>query len=226
MKTSSILKTTFAAIGGLLIFASCCNNSQQTMDVKAPYSKKYTNADFYDAQGNFKADVAKEAFLDMFAYYNYPFTPFLEQEAWYTDFGLGDFEHCGMGGVFYLNDSVHGYFAHDIYLLPGQMLPEHKHVATQFPAKMESWKVQHGWIYNFTELGEPTPGYDTIVPASQLISTISKNYVKQTVGEILTLKALESWHFMEAGPEGAIVNEYANYHDGAGLVFSNPEAHL
>lgn len=37
----------------------------------------------------------------MFEYYGYPVTELIEKEAWYTDFGLGDFEHCGMGGIFW-----------------------------------------------------------------------------------------------------------------------------
>ena len=32
----------------------------------------------------------------------------------------------------------------------------------------------------------------------------------------------ESWHFMMGGDEGAIVSEFANYHDGNGLRFSVP----
>jgi hypothetical protein len=29
-------------------------------------------------------------------------------------------------------------------------------------------------------------------------------------------------HFMIAGPQGAIVSEYATFHDGDGLRFTNP----
>ena len=38
-----------------------------------------------------------------------------------------------MGGIFWVNDPEYGYFAHAIYLLPGQMIPEHAHVKTNFP---------------------------------------------------------------------------------------------
>lgn len=195
---------------------------------KAPYQKKYTNADFYDAQGNFKQDVAKAAFLDMFAHYDVPFTPFMEENTWFTDFGLGDFENTGMGGIFWVNDSTNGYFAHAIYLLPGQMIPEHKHVKTSFPAKMESWMVEKGWCYNFSEVGEPTEGAEDIIPASQKATTVSKHYVVQKPGEIVHLSAAgpETWHCLVAGPEGAIVSEWANYHDGAGLRFTNTKAAL
>jgi hypothetical protein len=46
------------------------------------------------------------------------------------------------------------------------------------------------------------------------------------VGEILHLKKSETFHFLMAGPEGAIVDEWASYHDGAGLRFTNTKAKL
>ncbi len=225
-----IFHLSLALAASALLFVGCCNKNQEqanatSSEMKAPYAKKYTNADFYDAQGNFKPEVAKEAYKDMLAYYDVPFTPFLEANAWFIDFGMGDFENCGMGGVFYVNDSVNNYFSHDIYLLPGQMIPEHKHVATKFAAKMETWMPEKGMIYNFSEIGEATPNGPAI-PESQAPTTISKNWVEQHVGEVITLKQVGSWHFMMAGPEGAIVHEYANYHDGAGLRFSNPKSKM
>ncbi len=201
-----------------------CNNTSTTPSATA-YVKKYTNADFYK-DGKFQQDVAKKAFQEMFTHYNYDYTPFMETNIWFTDFGLGDFENCGMGGIFWVNDSVHGYFSHDIYLLPGQMIPEHKHVATKFPAKFESWMVRSGMCYNFSEVGEPTPGADALVPESQKATTISKNYVEQKAGEIVHLKEIGTFHFLRAGDNGAIVHEYANYHDGAGLRFTNTTAKL
>ena len=61
---------------------------------QTPYKKKYTNADYY-TDGKFNEDVAKQAFLDMFEHYGIPFTPFLEENFWVNDFGLGDFENVG-----------------------------------------------------------------------------------------------------------------------------------
>lgn len=187
------------------------------------YSKKYTNADFY-TDGKFNEDVAIEAMKDMLAFYDLPFTPFMEKEFWVVDFGLGDFENVGMGGVFWVNDQEHGYFAHAIYLLPGQMITEHAHVKTAFPAKFESWMVTKGWAYNFSEIGEETPNAPAIPESHGPIK--SKNFVKQEIGDIIHLKKIESYHFLMAGPEGAVVDEWASYHDGDGLRFTNPKAFL
>ncbi|OAV71822.1 D-lyxose ketol-isomerase [Bacteroidales bacterium Barb6] len=194
----------------------CCKNT-------AVYAKKYTNADFY-TDGKFNEEVAKQAMKDMFAFYDVPFTPLMEKDMWVVDFGLGDFEHVGMGGIFWVNDAEHGYFAHAIYLLPDQMIPEHAHVKTTFPPKFESWMVTKGWAYNFSEIGDPTPDAPAIPEAHG--DAKSKAFVVQHVGEVIHLKKAESFHFLMAGSEGAIVDEWASYHDGAGLRFTNPKAKL
>ena len=196
------------------------------------YSKKYTNADFYK-DGKLQQEVAMEAMKDMFAFYDVPFTELMAKDMWVTDFGLGDFENVGMGGIFWVNNAEQRYFAHAIYLLPGQMIPEHAHVATTYPAKHESWMVNKGFVYNFStgeetpncsEVGDETPNAPAIPATHGPIK--SKNFVVQKVGEVLPLKALTTFHFLMAGPEGAIVSEWATYHDNAGLRFSNPKAAL
>lgn len=188
------------------------------------YSKKFTNADFY-TDGKFNQEVAIKAMKDMLAFYDVPYTPLMEKDLWVTDFGLGDFENTGMGGIFWVNDEKHGYFAHEIYLLPSQMIPEHAHVKTKFPAKFESWMVQKGMCYNFSAVGEETPNCPEL-PASQKDYITSKNFVKQEVGQVVHLKETETFHFLLAGPQGSVVSEWASFHDGAGLRFTNPNAGL
>jgi hypothetical protein len=208
----------------VLIVMACCQSKCEKTDQVKTYTKKYTNADFY-TDGVFNKEVAFEAFKDMFAFYGEPFTPLMEKEMWVTDFEMGDFEHAGMGGIFWVNDPVHNYFAHEIYLLPSQMIPEHAHFPTTFPAKFESWMVRSGWCYNFSEVGDETPNPPAL-PESQKESIISKNFAVQQVGDILHLKKSETFHFLYAGPEGAIVSEWASYHDGDGLRFTNSNAKM
>ena len=42
-------------------------------------------------------------------------------------------------------------------------------------------------------------------------------------GEVAGLSKADEKHWMRSGPEGAIVTEYATYHDGKGLRFSHPK---
>ncbi len=210
----------------------CCGTAEQastdctktaTCTKAAKYEKKYTNADFY-TDGVFNQDVAIEAMKDMLAFYDVPFTEFMDANFWVAEFGIGDFENVGMGGIFWVNDKDHAYFAHTIYLLPGQMIPEHAHMPTDMPAKFESWMVSKGWCYNFSEVGAATANAPATPAAHGAVK--SKNFVVQNVGEIVHLKEIETFHFLMAGDEGAIVEEWASYHDNDGLRFTKEGASL
>lgn len=189
-------------------------------------AKTYTNADFYDADGKFLPEKAKEAYFDMFRRFGYPISEQLLKEMWVHDFGLGDFAHVGMAGIFWLNREDYNYFGHEIYLLPGQMIPEHSHHPTaKGAAKMESWQPRQGMIYTFGE-GEPTPELLEKIPESQRKIVHSRHCQPLGIDEIGHLNRRTAWHFMVGGPEGALVTEYGTYHDGDGLRFSNPKAKL
>ena len=93
--------------------------------------KQVKNEEFYKADGSFDVDKAKQVYYDMMAYYNYPIVPRLKgEEFWAVDFGLGQFTEVGMAGIFWVNNYEDNYFGHEIYLLPGQMIPEHCHMRT------------------------------------------------------------------------------------------------
>jgi D-lyxose ketol-isomerase len=217
------LRSLIFIASAIVLLAECAPKAETKSSPKAvmmPFTKKYTNADYYK-DGKIQPEIVKKAYLEMLENYGVPYSATLKAGIWMTDFSLGDFEHVGMAGIFWVNDSVHGYFGHEIYLLPGQMIPEHFHVASSFPAKYESWRVTHGSCYNFG-IGEPTPN-PPLLPVSQKEYITSLNFVRQEVDEVVSLKKVESPHFLFAGDNGAIVAEYATYHDGAGLRFTNPK---
>lgn len=189
--------------------------------------KPLVNGDFYK-DGKFDADAAKKAYYAMMERFGYPIPPRLHtDEFWVLDFTIGQFTQIGMAGIFWVNDLKGNYFGHEIFLLPGQMIPEHRHLKTEKAgAKMEGWHVRHGMIYTFGE-GESSPGTEKIIPpAHQGDYVKSKNFKAVNPGEVAQLGGAEQWHFMVAGPAGAIVTEYATYHDGDGLRFSHPKAKL
>lgn len=198
------------------------NNESMVTNAKKPFTKKYTNKDFYK-DGKFDGETALKAYLEMFEHYGVSFTPFMKENMWISDFELGDFEHAGMAGVFWVNDSINGHFGHEIYLLPGQMIPEHCHEATaSYPAKFESWMVRNGSAFNFG-IGEPTPNAPQL-PESQKGAITVSNFVVMEEGDILPLKKLLSRHFLLAGDNGTVISEFGTYQDGNGLKFTNPKA--
>lgn len=163
---------------------------------------------------------------------------------WAVDFMKGDFMHYGMGGVIWVDEIKEEYFGHDIYLLPLQSIAEHSHVPghvkekdrwtgqefdKDIPAKMESWLVRHGWVYSFSEIGADNLDAPEFAEAkanlSKLLTKVDpktgkcllkcRHVEKWTAdGVAHKLPKVQSWHFLMGGTEGAIVSEFANFHDG------------
>jgi D-lyxose ketol-isomerase len=205
---------------GALAAAACGSSAQAAEKKTVP---QFTNEMFYK-NGQFDQEAGKKAFLELFKYHNYSMADSLKDNAdfWVADFKQNDFANTGMGGIFWVNDKEHGYFGHEIFLLPGQMLVEHSHVPAEGkPAKHECWQVRHGSIHTFGE-GPATVPCPVKLPESQKKHIVSKNASKLEVGQMGFLNRLEAPHFMVGGPDGAIVTEYASFHSGDGLRFTNP----
>ena len=219
-----LLAATTVCLAGLICantFAKDTSTTAKAKAVKKVKLPKYKNEDFYK-DGKFQVEKAKQAYFDMMDKHGYPVPEFLRTNMWATDFGLGDFVNVGMAGIFWINDEKQGYFAHEIFLMPGQMIVEHGHEATaKGKAKMESWHVRHGSIYTFGEEGGPIPAGFKLPASQEKFITVTKCYEMEP-GDIRTLNRVSAKHFMMGGPSGAIVSEYATFHDGDGLRFTNP----
>ena len=185
------------------------------------------NEDFYDDKGAFNAENAKNAYYRMMESFGYPIAERLRgDEFWTLDFATGHFAEVGMAGIFWVNDKEGDYLGHEIYLLPGQMIPEHWHVETpDARAKMEAWQLRHGSVTLVGE-GDPSPDVQSVVPASEWAHTTVRHCTPLKCGEYGRLNRTGARHFMVAGPEGCIVTEYASFHDMAGLRFTNPKIKL
>lgn len=191
---------------------------------RIPAVRSNTNHGMYDAQGNLREDKARKAYIDMLERFNYPIPKRLREELFVTDLGVGDFWNVGIGGIMWCNSQEHGYFSFEIMLLPGQMIPEHWHVESEGgPAKMETWHTRYGMVYTFSE-GEATESCPVEVPASQKDHVTVRHCEPLELGEVRPLNRLSAKHYMIAGPRGAVVTEYASFHDGEALRFTDPKA--
>jgi len=214
---------------------------------------------FYQADGAFDPTVAVKAYHQLMESFGYPISDALRSDQfWVCDFVQGNFPVLGMGGIFFVNekgvygesgagaydgefeDRHFGYLGHDIYLLPGQVLPEHRHVGGPegYGPKMESWLVRHGDVQLFGQYkgaGDEMPIAD--LPESERPWGYGQPWFKSKYvahrtaksGQLYALKDPESWHFMRAGSQGAIVSEFATYHNHVefskpGMVFDNSKA--
>lgn len=210
---------TMGLVGGLLaIIFGCANHYNEC--------KVYTNDDFYK-NGVFQPEVAKKAVREFILKSGMEYTENIDRNLWVSDFGLGDYEHVGLASVTWINDSEYGYFAMTMYLLPNQMIPEHVHKPIiEIPAraaKHESWRIIKGNVYNFSEVGDAVSDIPRIPESFGEIR--SKNYILMQPDETASLKQSETYHFMKAGNDGAIVDEYGINHDRRGWFSSNLAAH-
>lgn len=233
-----LIPTLLLALGAGAAMAQCpCANSARDAKPRACARQtkgsdkmvQVNNADYY-RDGQFDSQKAAEAYFALMRRFGLQVPEaFVKDKGffWAIDFKRGNFAACGMGGVIYVNEKAESYFVHDIFLLPGQAIAEHRHVATDKPAKMESWLVRCGSVYGFSEVGEPN--LDQFPEAKAMLSKEHLDHLKSLHVEKWTadgrahkLPKIETWHFMMGGPEGAIVTEAATYHDGNGLRFANP----
>lgn len=215
------------AVAASSLLTSGCKDQPANSGVSSMAWKNPVNKDFYKADGTFDAEKAKQAYYDMMKYHNYPIVDRLKgEEFWAIDFGLGNFAEVGMAGIFWVNNMEHNYFGHEIYLLPGQMIPEHWHMPTaDGGAKLEAWQLRHGSVTLYSE-GTPTPGVTERIPPIHRDIAVARTEMNLKPGEVGKLAAAEQKHWMLGGPEGTIVTEYATYHDGNGLRFTHPDIKL
>lgn len=204
--------------------------------------EKRPNSSYYNRDGSFSEEAARDAFTELFEFHRYSLSSAVLNEAentslcgdklWLMDFSLADFSNVGMGGIFFVNDKENGYFAHEIYLLPFQMIPQHSHVQAEGKhAKHEVWQVRNGSVWTFSKGGSEA---DLVKYPPDVAEALQSQLRAKSVqcfegkllktGEMNSLGALTEIHFMIAGPEGAIVSEYGSYHSFDGLVLSNPSA--
>ena len=180
---------------------------------------KFNNADFYTG-GKFNEEAAKDAVMRLMRHYNYPITEKTRSQLWVSDYGTGRFTELGLAAIMYANDTKDMYMLQDIFLLPGQMLPEHWHEKPEssLPAKMEGWLVRNGSSYIVGEGEDNMSSFPDIkIPACHEGGVTVKYVVKTLPGEFVPLSRKYSHHWQFAGSEGAIITEVANVHDNGSV---------
>ncbi|MHC5075156.1 MAG: cupin domain-containing protein [Planctomycetota bacterium] len=183
----------------------------------------FDNDFFYKEDGAFDPEKARDAYIAMMEYHGYPVFEGMREKIWVSDYGTGQFAKLGLGAYGFINDEKGGYLGQDMFLLPNQMLPEHYHIKTEKPAKMEGWHVRHGEAYVYGE-GEPTKDMKAVIPKCHMDGKATVYHEKVLKeGQTAVLERETARHWMFGGPEGAVVSEYGRYHDNAGVFHSDPK---
>ena len=212
-----------------VLFTSCNNKAEKKPMVNTKEvvktELKFTNEQFYDKDGKFLEEKAKDALIEMLEYHNYPVFDGLREKIWLTDYNKGDYAHLGLASVMFVNNEDDRYMLMDIFLLPGQMLGEHMHFAAENnPAKMEGWLIRHGKSY-VAGVGENNRVLfpQVVVPKTHWDGKVAANHIVElNEGGFDSLALVESAHWQMAGPEGAVITEVGNVHTNSGVLRSDP----
>ncbi|MEE9602684.1 MAG: hypothetical protein V3V75_05220 [Thermoguttaceae bacterium] len=215
----SMLKTAGMAGAGLAALASSAS--------AAPSSAKkelimFKNEDFYGADGKFDVEKGKDAIIALCKYHGYPIFPKLREQLWVSDYGTGQFTKLGLAACLFINNEEDRYMLMDLFLLPGQMLPEHWHLDGETnPAKREGWLVRWG-LSHIVGIGEPNLGKDVVVPKCHMDGKATTEHeTVATPGMFVPLAKVKTRHWQFAGPEGAIITEVANVHTNPAVRHSD-----
>ena len=225
MKTVTALSVAGLLAGSALVSGCCAMHGKhhhREMAGAAQTQIRYENAWFYKADGSFDVERAKDAVISLMHYHGYPVFPGLREGLWVSDYGTGQYTKLGLAAYMFKNNEQDRYMLMDLFLMPGQMLPEHWHLPTdKNPAKREGWLVRWGMSHVVGE-GEANLPKDLVIPKCHCDGTVSVFHdTPATPGTFVPLGRVESRHWQMAGAEGAIITEVATVHDNSGVRHSD-----
>jgi D-lyxose ketol-isomerase len=218
LKAAGALAGLAATAGSAAAADDCCSDCCSTAKAKL----EFDNADFYK-DGKFQVEKAKDAILTLCKHHGYHVFPGLRDGLWVSDYKTGQFTKLGLAAYSFVNNVEDRYMLMDLFLLPGQMLPEHWHLAGEGnPAKREGWLIRWG-LSHVVGIGEPNLGKDVIVPKCHMGGKVTVEHeTVATPGMFVKLAKVESRHWQFAGPEGVILTEVANVHTNSAVRHTDP----
>ena len=124
-----------------------------------------------------------------------------------AELGLGEFERTGLGLLTYVNNDR--YCAKELVLWPGQTCPEHRHPPVgKDPGKMETFRCRAGRVFLYVE-GVPAKSIQAKIPVGSEKFYKVMHEIDLKPGEQYTIPP-NTWHWFQAGPEGAVVSEFSS----------------
>ena len=137
-----------------------------------------------------------------------------------ADFGLGDFEREGLALFTYVNNDR--YCAKELVLLPGQTCPQHRHppLGPGNPGKQETFRCRRGEVFLHVE-GARAAEPAAAPPAGSAEWYDSAREIRLLPGDQHTIPP-DTWHWFQAGAEGAIVSEFSSTSVDEADVFADP----
>ena len=121
-----------------------------------------------------------------------------------ADLGLGMIDKIGLELLVYVNTEK--VCAKEMVLAPYQTCPEHKHVPTNGnPGKEETFRCRYGKVYLYVEGDGTLEDIKAKIPPTDV--TVFHEIILNP-GEQYTIYP-ETWHWFQAGPDGAVISEFS-----------------
>jgi D-lyxose ketol-isomerase len=222
MDRRTLLKAAGSAAGLAAIGATRGSSEAKEKSTKGKLSFK--NEQFYDSDGKFDVEKGKDGIVQLCKYHGYPVFPGMRENLWVSDYNTGVFTELGLAAYMFMNNQEDRYMLMDLFLLPGQMLPEHWHLEGEGnPAKREGWLVRWG-ASHIVGIGEPNLSKEVVIPKCHCGGTVTTEHeVLATPGMFVPLAKVGTRHWQYGGPEGAIITEVANVHTDSAVRHSDPK---
>lgn len=149
-------------------------------------------------------DLQVKKALEYYEKANIVLTEEEKQNVEVADFGKDMVDELGLQLVVYINtDRV---CAKEMVLLPYQTCPEHKHIPTNgFEGKEETFRCRYGEVYLYVAGEKNVDNIKAKLPPSDV--TVFHEIVLKP-GEQYTIMP-ETWHWFQAGPDGAVISEFS-----------------
>lgn len=183
----------------------------------------FKNKSFY-TDGKFDVEKGKDAIVKICQYHGYPIFPDFREKLWVSDYNTGQFTELGLAAYMFMNNEDDRYMLMDLFLLPGQMLPEHWHLDGETnPAKREGWLIRWGKSYVVGQGTDNLAKFPAVkVPTCHMNGkTLTKHVVEATPGMFVPLAEVKTRHWQYGGSEGAIITEVANVHTDSAVRHSD-----
>lgn len=136
-----------------------------------------------------------------------------------ADCGLGDLEHEGLQLYTYVNTDR--YCAKELVLFPHQTFPQHRHPTVDGkPGKQETFRCRAGTVYLYIS-GAPTSQPKCRPPQSSTRWYTVWHEIELRPGDQYTIPP-DTWHWFQAGDDGAIVSEFSSTSTDEADIFPDP----
>ncbi len=137
-----------------------------------------------------------------------------------ADMGLGEFETTGLALLVYVNTPR--VCAKELVLFPRQTCPQHRHPPVGGgPGKEETFRCRAGEVLLYVA-GAPSTSPRGTPPHHRAGTYSVWHEIVLHPGEQYTIPP-DTWHWFQAGPDGAIVSEFSTHSTDEHDVFADPE---